>query len=321
MRMRLLSISVALLWAAAAQAGSSSEEARAWIKRMNEALVNRNYSGELTHRWKDGTENLSIIHRMRDGRMVERVISRDGSGHEILRNGTQYVRFYPEKRIALVETRTRSFGHIPALNGLNAESDKFYVVRDAGAQQLLGWAGPTQLILIEPRDANRYGYRIWLDRQNAMPIKTQMVTKAGEVIDDLSFTRLQLPESIPDDLLKPAMDTRSFRWMSRDVQPGVVKQGFEPRANLLPAGYRSLNFDVPMPGNQAGAPKTRFIVSDGISWVSVLVEAADQPRPEGPGQMGATAAYVIKLDNYYISAFGGVPPAVVKSIVEAVRPE
>lgn len=318
--MRLVSFSLAFLWAVAAQAGSSSEDARAWITRMNDVLINRNYSGELTHRWKDGTENLSIIHRMRDGRMVERVISRDGSGHEILRNGTQYVRFYPEKRIALVETRTRSFGHIPALK-LRDDSDKYYVIRDAGPQKLLGWAGTTQLISIEPRDANRYGYRIWLDKQNAMPIKTQMVTKAGEVIDDLSFTSLQLSDSIADDLLKPAMDTRTFRWMSRDVQPGVVKQSFEPRAGLLPSGYRSLNFDVPVPGNQAGAPKTRFIVSDGISWVSVLVELADKPRPEGAGQMGATAAYVVKLDNYYISAFGGVPPAVVKAIVEAVRPE
>ena len=73
MRIHLISLILALLWAATATAASSSEEARAWIKRMNDALINRNYDGVLTHKWQGGSEALHLIHRMRDGRMVERM--------------------------------------------------------------------------------------------------------------------------------------------------------------------------------------------------------------------------------------------------------
>ncbi len=37
--------------------------------------------------------------------------------------------------------------------------------------------------------------------------------------------------------------------------------------------------------------------------------------------MGAQASYVLRRDNHYISVMGEVPPPVVKSIAEAVRPE
>jgi negative regulator of sigma E activity len=60
MQMRLVSLTLALLWAAipagAAEAASSANEARAWIKRMSQAVINLNYDGVLEHRWEGGRE-------------------------------------------------------------------------------------------------------------------------------------------------------------------------------------------------------------------------------------------------------------------------
>jgi sigma-E factor negative regulatory protein RseB len=321
MRMRLLSLAFALLWTSVAPAASSSDEARAWITRMNDALVYRNYDGVLTHKWKGGGETLRLIHRMLDGRMVERVVSTDGSNHEEIRNGNQWFRILPDKRIVVRQTRNRSYGYIATLNGLNAQSEKHYMISSGGIQPLLGWPSPTQYISVEPRDAFRYGYRFWLDPQTAMPVKTQLVTKTGEVMDEISFSSLRLVDSIPDELLKPQVDAKNFRWMSRDVPAKAVTQAFMPRANLLPEGFRVLNFDSPAPQTQGQRPRSQFIVSDGIAWVSVIVAPADKKQEEGAGQWGASAIHVIKLDNHYISVVGEVPPVVVKTIAEAVRPE
>jgi sigma-E factor negative regulatory protein RseB len=327
MRVRLITLSLALLWAAGAPAASSADEARVWIKRMNDALVNRSYDGVLTHKWQGGSQGLRLIHGKRDGRMVERVVSLNGSGYEFIRNGSQYVEYYPAIRTAVVQTRNRSFGYIAALNGVSAESDKHYVISSGGVQPLLGWPAATQVISVEPRDTLRYGYRFWLDPQNAMPVKTQLVTKAGEVIDEISFSSLRLVDNIPDELLKPAVNPKDYHWKKRlDVQTEAVKLAFVPRADRLPLGYQVVDFKSPAPQGQSSAPQARFIVSDGISWVSVIVTVAENPPLEkfaegfGP-PMGAQASYVLRRDDHYISVMGEVPPMVARSIAHAVLPE
>lgn len=326
---------LAALAAASAQAGS--EEARAWITRMNGALASRTYDGVFVHQMGEHREVMRIVHRVQDGHMAERVASTDGSGREFLRNGSKWVAFYPDQRVALVQTRNRSYGFLTALNGLSANSDRFYLISDAGPTRLQGRVA--QQILLEPRDALRYGYRFWLDAKTALPLKSQLVSRSGEVIEEISFISLTLPEKIADELLKPELDTAGFRWLRRDVpmHSPDFKVAFVPRAELLPSGYRVRMITPAEEEAKASGPRTRFIVSDGIAWASVFIEKPERSedsamprkdvgpppglRPDGVVMMGASAVYVAHVDGYRVTVVGEVPPMTVKSIAEAVRPE
>jgi sigma-E factor negative regulatory protein RseB len=324
MQMRLVSLTFALLCAAipagAAEAASSANEARAWIKRMSQAVINLNYDGVLEHRWDGGRESLRVIHRMRDGRMTERVVF-FASGNETYRNGSSFIEYDRTKSIAKAQKLTRSFGYLSAFNGITADSDSLYDIRSSGTRRLKDYPGQTQMISVVPRDSLRYGYRFWLDKQNAMPIKTQLVNARGEVIDEIFFQALSLREPIDDEDLKPAFDVGKFKW--RKPEALSVKQAFRPRSSLLPTGFRLLNInpDESRPG--ASGPQTRFIVSDGIAWVSVFVSVADKPQLEGlqPFAPSGTYTWVSRLDGHYINVVGEVPPATVQKIAEAVRPE
>jgi sigma-E factor negative regulatory protein RseB len=325
--MRAMAACAALWCAATVQAGS--EDPRVWITRMNEALATRNYDGVFVHVVGGQREVLRIIHRIKDGKLSERLIATDGSGREFVRNGSEWVAYFPDRRIAVTETRNRSFGFIETLHRLTAESERYYALSSVGTRRVQGVQ--TQLIAVTPRDALRYGYRFWLDKATGMPVQTQLVAQSGEVIEEISFLSLTLPKSISDELFKPDVDSTGFRWMRRDVPPDApkVKAAFVPRSELLPPGFavRVVN----MPGQQPShGPRTRFIVSDGIAWVSVFVESADMAprvgdhttrRPDGVVQMGSSAAYVAQLNGYRVTVVGEVPPATVKSIAEAVRPE
>jgi negative regulator of sigma E activity len=114
--------------------------------------------------------------------------------------------------------------------------------------------------------------------------------------------------------------------MRRDAPAEATGQAFMPVARMLPKGYRVINFNSASTETEAKGSNNRFIISDGIAWVSVVVTLADKPHVDGftegfwP-QMGANATYVIRRDNHYITVMGEVPPAVVKSIAQAVRPE
>jgi sigma-E factor negative regulatory protein RseB len=325
---KVLIACVALLTAPYAAAGA--DDARAWVARMNAALSTRNYDGVFTHQVGERREVLRIIHRVRSGRMSERLLATDGSGREFIRNGTEWVAYFPDRRMAIVETRNRSFGFIATLKGLSEESERYYVIRNLGSKRVQGVM--TQMITVEPRDAMRYGYRFWLDQQTAMPLRTQLVSLSGDVIEEISFISLHLPDAISDELLKPDVDTTGFRWLRRDApaQDNTTRVAFAPRSELLPPGFRARTFDAA--GKVAATvPHSRFIISDGIAWVSVFVETRDmQPRVGGKGavesadgavQMGPSAAYVTQVEGFRVTAVGEVPGTTVKSIAEAMRPE
>jgi sigma-E factor negative regulatory protein RseB len=327
---------LALFAALVTGAAHATDSARDWIARMNTALLTRNYEGVLVHQVGPKREVLRIVHRVQDGRMDERValVSTDGPGREFVRKGSEWVAYYPEQKIALVQTRNRSYGFLTALNGINDNSSRYYNIADAGPVSLHGRAA--QLIRLEPLDALRYGYRFWLDTGTGLPLKTQLVARSGEVLEETAFINLSLPEKIPDDLLKPEVDTKGFRWMNRDVPMHTpsLTANYSPRKELLPAGFRVRIFTAPAEEARAQGPRTRFIVSDGIAWVSVFVEKADKEaadkdrqlakangRADGVVMMGSSAVYVTHADGVRITVVGEVPPATVRSIAEAVKPE
>jgi sigma-E factor negative regulatory protein RseB len=83
-----------------------------------------------------------------------------------------------------------------------------------------------------------------------------------------------------------------------------------------------------MPNMPDRGPRTRFIITDGLAWVSVFIEdasAGEQPgamrRSEGLVQMGTTAAYSLTSGGNRITVVGDVPADTVRAIAGAIQPE
>jgi sigma-E factor negative regulatory protein RseB len=315
-----------LLATLAAQAGQPQPDALVWIQRMNEALSTRNYEGFFRHRFGERSEVLRIVHRVKDGQMTERVISTDGSGYEQKRQGPRWAEFLPEKKWVNVSTRYRSFGFIPMLNGLDEQVLRHYEASDGGTVRLV--ARDVRFIHVDPRDALRYGYRLWIDVETALPLKLQRTSFAGQVLKEIEFLAApQLPESIPDDDLKVGVDYKDFRWMDRDAPMfnAELKRAYVPQAALLPAGYRVLTFGVAPRGAPAARTpaghRARFIVSDGVSWADVYVRPAIGEFRTGGGPTGPLSGYQLRVDDVQVVVIGEMPLEAAKAIAEAVRPE
>lgn len=303
---------------------AAAGDARDWIERMNQALATRNYDGVLTRRVGDFSQVFRIIHRTKDGEMTERVVSTDGSGYEQKRKGSTWAEFFPDKRSVRVATRNRSFGFIPALNGLNDESTRYYTILDGGRVRLLG--RDVQLIRIEPRDELRYGYHIWLDTQSALPLKLQRLASSGEVVKEIAFINPPLmPAEISDDQLKVEVDFKEFRRVNLDrtmpMHNPALKRALVPRKKLLPAGYYSRIFSSPVQEAKAAGPRARFVVSDGVTWADVFVAPAVCASKPGGSSFFSSQSYMVQLDGACVTVVGELPGAAAKAIAEAVGPE
>lgn len=320
MRMAAARVVVALACCVAASPTLAAEavDARAWLERMSEALASRNYDGKFFHLRNAQSETLRIIHRVDGGKISERLIALDGSGREIVRNDTEVVCYLPDRRLVLVEKRTGNeplFGSLPVYSeGLS----QHYDIEAGKTAKVLG--RKTQMISVQPRDRFRYGYRLWLDYETAMPLKTQLCDRDGQVIEEILFAQLDLPASIPAESLKPETPAEGFRWFRQAVLPAAPADAEIWRVVKLPSGFRLTTRRVQAVTGSSAAVQ-HLVFSDGLASVSVFIE----PRPrtaaplQGLAKMGSAFAFSTEIRGHQVTAVGEVPAATVEVIAESVE--
>ena len=319
-------LALALL-AGPARAGDT-EDPRVWVQRMNDALANRNYDGIFVHQYGDHREMLRIVHRIKDGKRSERLVSIDGPGREFIREGNQTVYYFTDRRLAVIfERRPANVGFFGGLPVLDSDVAANYEVKYIERRKLHGRM--VRNISVAAKDDFRYGYRLWIDESSAMPVKTQLVDAGGTVLEQIIFASLTTPATIDDDLLKPEVNTDGFKWMKRTPSDRAVPDPLVWNAPSLPPGYKRVGGGV---GSLPGLPRpaAHLMFTDGVAVVSVFIESQDpkadaaQSRvagaPVGAAQIGAASAYTVLMDGHRVTAVGEVPPVTVKAIAETLRP-
>lgn len=306
---------LAATWTAAA---AEAVDAREWLERMSEALATRNYDGKFFHLRNAQSETLRIIHRVDGGKISERLIALDGSGREIIRNESEVVCYLPDRRLVLVEKRTGDeplFGSLPVYSeGLS----RHYDIEAGKTTKVLG--RKTQMISVQPRDQFRYGYRLWLDYETAMPLKTQLCDRDGQVIEEILFAQLDLPERIPVESLKPETPAEGFRWFRQAVLPTAAATAESWQVVKLPSGFRLTTRRVQSVTGSSAAVQ-HLVFSDGLASVSVFIE----PRPrsaaplQGLAKMGSAFAFSTEIRGHQVTAVGEVPAATVEVIAGSVE--
>jgi sigma-E factor negative regulatory protein RseB len=306
-----------LLLCVAATVHAGDREAREWLERMSHSLSTRNYEGRFFRVRDSRSEAMRIIHRVERGKVTERLVSLDGSGREYVRNETEVICYLPDKRTVLVEKRDEESTLLTAVPVYNERLEANYSIELGGAMKTLGRR--TQLILVKPRDQFRYGYRLWLDDETAMPLKSQLCDRNGNVIEQLLFAELHFRDRISADSLKPAVATEGFRWLYQDAQQPRTRTASLQWTARLPAGFRLTTWRIQVIAGSS-APVQHLVYSDGLASVSVFIEprTSETEAIRGLAKVGAAFAYSRPVDGHQVTAVGEVPAATVQAIATGV---
>jgi sigma-E factor negative regulatory protein RseB len=312
------------------QRSHGADDPREWLQKMNQALATRNYDGTFFHLSEGHVETMRIVHRVRSGRVTERLQSLDGSGREFVRNDGELTCYLPDQRTVLVEPRPDHGPFLGSLPQFGADVNEFYRIEALPPTRVLGRR--VQVIAVNPKDQFRFGYRLWLDETTAMPLKTQLCDSHGQVIEQIFFARLDMPQSIPDSDLTPAVHTEGMRW----VRQGPAHDSASPalaayRASELPPGFHLTASGAQTIG-EAPEPASHLVYSDGLATVSVFVEAppsgagADpatntppQPPMQGLARVGSGFAFSTVVQGHQVTAVGEVPAQTVEFIAHSVK--
>jgi sigma-E factor negative regulatory protein RseB len=315
------------------QRARCADDPREWLEKMNHALDTRNYDGTFFHLSDGRVETMRIVHRVRAGRVTERLLSLDGSGREFVRNNDELTCYLPDQHTVLVEPRQDRGPFLGSLPQFGAEVNEFYRIEELANSRVLGRAA--RVIAVNPKDQYRFGYRLWLDENTAMPLKTQLCDSHGQVIEQILFARLDMPENIPDSDLSPAVHTDGMHWVRQGPSHDSASPALSAyRASELPPGFRLTVSGAQTLGG-ATVPATHLVYSDGLATVSVFVEAqratnpaADvnakpAPSPEPPMQglarVGSGFAFSTVVQGHQVTAVGEVPAQTVEFIAHSVK--
>ena len=303
-------------------AAASQDDAREWLQRMTESLATRNYFGLFTHTTNGQSETMRIVHRVEDEQSTERLVSLDGSGREIVRTASEVHVYLPDRRVVLVEPRSDAGSLLSALPAPSPQLDALYDLQLRKGNKLLG--REVRILDIRPRDAYRYGYRLWLDEESAMPLRSVVTDPAGKAVEQIHFTRLELPRRIDPGATEPSVDASGFQWVKTAHRPApaeMAARAAEWRPTKMPPGFRLVGSRMQtMPG--VPVPVQHLIFSDGFASVSVFIEpgSTSGPTPPESTSVGSANAYTVTVRNHVVTAVGEVPPETVRDIATSVAP-
>jgi sigma-E factor negative regulatory protein RseB len=320
MRLTRPAVAFSLVAAFCPAAHATPEEARAWLARMSDALATREYDGLFTHSNRHQSETMRIVHRMEGDSSVERLVSLDGSGREIVRTPREVHAYLPDRRVVLVEPRTDDGSLLKALPTPGAQLDVQYLLDVRSGSRLLG--RDVRVIEIRPRDAYRYGYRLWLDEKTAMPLRSEICDQKGRPVERIQFTKLDMHTNMSARETEPSVDASGFRWVRSPravVDRRVVVAAWRPLK--VPPGFRLVGSRVQsLPGQPM--PVQHLVFSDGFASVSVFIEPGSRsaPAPAEASRMGAASTFTTTVRGYMITAVGEVPPTTVRDIATSLAP-
>lgn len=319
MRQGFAAAALSLAALAAAPVQAAGQGATEWLQRMTEALATFSYDGLFTHTAGTQSETMRIVHRVESGRSLERLVSLDGSGREIVRTAEEVHFYMPDRRVVLVEPRNDEGSLLRALPTPGPQLDALYTLDVRKGSKLLG--RDVKVVDILPRDVYRYGYRLWLDAETAMPLRSEVVNGEGKAVEAMHFTRLEVGEKISARELEPAVDATGFRWVraGRRSEPAPASVGWRPRK--VPPGFRLVATRVQVvPG--VPMPVQHLIFSDGVASVSVFIEPgpAKGPSPPESTQVGSANAFSTQVGGHVVTAVGEVPAATVRDFATSIAP-
>jgi sigma-E factor negative regulatory protein RseB len=180
-------------------------------------------------------------------------------------------------------------------------------------------------IAVTPRDEFRYGYEMWADAQTAVPLKVNLIGRDGSTLEQMMFTEVAFPTSIPDSAFEMPKEDATRELVTRTlpnqnatpplVPPAAVNWTFDH----LPPGFKVTMREVrTLPDNRGTVE--HLLLSDGISAISIFTtQRTDQP-PRPMSQIGAVHAYGRMVGETRVTIVGEVPAETIRMIGDGLKP-
>lgn len=310
-----------LLAAPLVQASDSAEQdVQLWLDKMSHAIDTLNYEGTFVFVHGGKIETMRIVHGVGEGGVRERLVSLNGEPREVIRDQDLLTCIWPASRFVVVETSRTRHGVPAAIPADTQRLERYYRMALGEVDRVAG--RDCRTVRFAPKDSYRYGYRLCVDEQTGLLLKSEILDEQDRPIEQVIFTSIKVLDRIPDERFQASMDARGFTWYRADKERHGPDSHPEAAWQLreLPPGFDiAANLTHPMAVSER--PVQHIVLSDGLASVSVFIAkpGGDKELFEGESQQGSMHAFARRLAGHQITVVGEVPRRTVEMIGSSVH--
>jgi len=298
--------------------GLQQNEALALLQHIAHVAHELNFSGIVVYQHGPHMEASRIHHYVELNTEYQRLETLDGPKREVICTNNEVLTYFRDSHILRVEKQVLN-STFPKLlpEQLDAISEN-YTLHQGEAVRIAGFDAVT--LALEPRDALRYGHKLWADSVTGLLLKARTIDERKQIVEQVMFTQLKIG-GVSRDAVKPSFQPSFPPWRLERVDNSPLHQQLESRwaVRSSPPGFRKVNELRRSREGMAGSV-THLVYSDGLAAVSVFIEplGGRTDTVTGLGRQGAINIYRRILDDYLITVLGEAPAATVTQIGDSV---
>ena len=293
---------------------TSAEElsAKQSLDKMTQALDNLNYELAFVQTTPSNMDSFRYRHIKKDNKTYAQLVTLDGRQQEIIQRDNLVSYFQPN-----TQAFTLNSGNIvdamPAV--VRADFDKLSSVYDfikIGKDRVAGRFADT--IRIVPKDDFRYQYLVFVDEENGLLLRGDMLDSEGKLLDQFRVVTLYI-----DDRLRGLTE-----YINKVSMPPLLKEskneqssGITWSAGWLPQGFSLIRYTQETLENEV---IDSALYSDGLFTFTLFVSnVGSNVLPENTWKQGAYTIYSEVNGGKEITFIGQLPIAAAKRIVQEVK--
>ncbi len=299
---------------------ADTESAKLSLERLSISLRKLNFSTSFVVVKNNQAEPYHWLHGIGENEQELEIFTRlNGPRLDVLRQGDVVSYIEPDQEpYSIISRDVRS--PIPTIfRGNISELEESYRFISVGRSRILGRVA--QLIRVVSKDKYRYNYWLWLDQKTGLLLKMAVLTRQGQLLEQIQFTHIEVDEQLSDNLEQfqltelPEVIELTMQGQNKALswQVSWLPQGF----TVVKSNQHKLNSH-----NRSGDKAVEFMLfSDGLVEVSVYVNLSQEEfRAPEYASDGATMVFNHVLQGIEVGVVGDIPLATAKKIAESITP-
>jgi sigma-E factor negative regulatory protein RseB len=198
-----------------------------------------------------------------------------------------------------------------------ARLEAVYELKTMGDSRVAG--RPAVVLLLLPRDTNRYARELQLDRATGLPLKSLLLNGQGQLLERLQFTSLEPDAALASQELLPVTDCRALPQAAQ-----AARAVSDWKIGWMPAGFIQVGV-LEDRSDASGQPLQTLVFDDGLARFSVFIEALGETQVNSAHlQVGPTVVVSRPITTargqFMATVVGEVPLPTAERIALSVAP-
>lgn len=275
------------------------------------------YSGLLVSESGKHSQTSKLLHQATGGNEFEVLERLDGQPAKWIRHNDQIQCVIPDRKMILTERRhtavsfPRVFAGADNSNGL----EKLYDIAEMPGRRVAGRA--VRVLQLMPKDDLRYEYRLYVDRENTLLMRSELYSPKGDLLENVGFKEISFDPTLIEN---PALVKAGPGWRTSSTEVRSLA-AHEMTYDLpdLAFGFKKAETVCRVKGKDEQIHQT--VYSDGLSTLSIFIQKqhANNSMPHVPMSHGAVMSMSETQGEHMVTVLGEVPEKTLALFLKSIR--